>query len=133
MSKNQTEPAVPENLPLNIAKRHHEVVNFLALLGHGEFLDCLAEERLALEKAINEVGKAGEITVKIKVAPNGDTRRVISFDVKSKRPVLAASSTYVFSTASGQYVESNPDQRELPLKNVTSIEEGARTLRAVGE
>lgn len=120
-------------LPLQLAARHHEIVNNLALIGHGELLDVLADERLDLEKAISDVGKAGELTIKIKIAPNGTNQRVITFDVKSKRPVAAGRSTFVFATQSGQYVENNPDQKELPLRNVTSIEEGKQNLRAVGE
>lgn len=121
-------------LPLQLAHRHHEVVNFLALLGHGEFFDQLTDKRLELENAISETGKAGDITIKIKVAPNGQGKRVLTFEpVKIKKPVVPAGSTYVFASQSGQYLENDPEQRELPLKNVTSIDEGARQLRAVGE
>lgn len=118
------EAAAEGVLPLKVSPAHHEIVNYLALLGYGEFLGTLADARLDLEKAISEAGKAGEITIKIKTVPDGHHKRVITFDVKIKKPVMAARNTYVFATEQGQYVENDPEQRQLPL-NVTDIRQPA--------
>lgn len=133
MKKPESTSTTAPTLPLKISARHHEIVNFLGLLGHGEFLDALADDRLKCEKAVLEVGKAAELTIKIKLMPNGHNKRILRYDIKPKIPTVPSMDTYAFATEQGQYVESDPDQRELPLKNVTSIEEAAKIFRAVGE
>jgi hypothetical protein len=131
-----TPPPTPSNetddksiLPLELAHRHHEIVNNLSLLGHGEFLDTLSEARLELETAISETGKGGELNIKIKVMPDGHNKRVIGFEIKMKKPAVATRNTYVFTTQQGQYVENDPEQRQLDLKVVPM---GKPQPRAVG-
>lgn len=51
-----------------------------------------------------------------------------------KLPKVPASNTYVFATQTGQYVENDPDQRQLPLSeagNVRKFEEPKK--KASGE
>jgi hypothetical protein len=117
-----------EGLPLDLATRHHEIVNLFNIMNGGEFLDQVAEARVEVEKALSQVGKAAEITIKIKIAPNGSNKRVITADIKTKLPAIPADATYVFSSQSGQYVTKDPDQSELPLRTVPFDRQAARVV-----
>lgn len=103
-----------------------EIIQTLALIGNGDFLPELQDAFRDGEKAMAEVNKAYEITVKIKVAPNGARKRVITHDVKTKLPKAVAQSTYLFATDNGQLVQKDPDQRELNLKTVQVTKEEFR-------
>lgn len=122
MKSTATDTEAPPTLPLKLASRHYEIVNLLALLGHGEALDCLQEDIRDAEKAVSEVGKAAEVSLKIKIAPNGNGKRILTYETKVKKPVLPSSSTYAFVTPQGQFVENDPEQGELALK-VVSIQQ----------
>lgn len=97
------------------ASRHNEVIAFLNLCGHGEMLDAIADDTRAVEKAVSETGKAGTLTIKIKIAPNGANKRIITYDVSKKVATIPTMQTYAFATQQGQYVENDPDQRQLDL------------------
>lgn len=105
-----------------------EVIDFLKKIGHGEMLECIAEDLRQMEQAINGTGKAAELTIKIKIEPNGGAKRVVTFEDKVKLPRTPASNTYLFATAAGQYVENDPDERQLPLENVTAIDDSKRKI-----
>lgn len=120
--------ASTDALTLDLATRHHEIVNLMNIMNGGEFLDQVAEARTEVENALSQAGKAAEITIKIKIAPNGSNKRVITADIKTKLPVIPADATYVFSSQSGQYVTKDPDQSELPLRTVPFERGAARVV-----
>lgn len=46
-----------------------EIIKLLSLIGHGEFLGVLGDNLDEMEKAISDTGKAAEMTIKLKIAP----------------------------------------------------------------
>ena len=110
----------------------NETIAFLQLLGHGEFLGCLHDAILDVERGITNsaTGKPGEISVKIKIAPTKGRKRLLTFDVKAKPPFIPTTGTYAFATDQGQFVEDDPDQAKLPLNTVPMEDKKLRTVGA---
>lgn len=82
---------------------------------HGELSDALAE----LVTAVQEHGKAGSLTLTIKVTPNKDGSTVTVFDkTKLALPEGERGAAIYFIDGNGNLTRRNPWQQELPLKEV---------------
>lgn len=103
-------------------RSHQELLDALALIGQGDMLDEINDAMNNGEDALGQTGKGYEITIKLKVEPNGPKKRVVSAAVTTKLPKSKPASTYLFMTEQGQLVANDPEQRELDLKqpNVTA-------------
>lgn len=71
--------------------------------------------------AVTRHRKVGEITVTIKVSPNGDNAVSVVAAVKSKVPESARGVTVFFADGGGTLLRRNPNQPELPLREVTEV------------
>ncbi len=101
----------------HMTKREEAQTN-LGLIGHGELLDEVQGAFLDGEKALAETGKAYELTIKIKVALASGRKRVVTHEVKTKLPKAGGTATYIFVNDAGQLMETDPDQKLLPLQVV---------------
>ena len=88
-------------------------------------------------KAVRETGKAGEITLKIKVRKldnrNEDAVRLTPH-VSTKIPQLPPYDTIMFSTGDGDLLRDDPNQRKLPLEEVGAPARGpVHSVAAAGQ
>lgn len=86
---------------------------------HGELSDGLAE----LVTAVRDLGKAGSLVLTVKVTPNKDGATVTVTDkVKVSMPEAERGAAIFFVDEGGNLSRRNPNQQELPLKEVRAQE-----------
>lgn len=96
--------------------------NFADVLGNlegGLAFEKINDQLAELVLAVTQHRKPGEITVSLKVAPNGDTAVSIVAAVKAKIPEGAHGVTVFFADDGGNLLRRDPRQAELPLREVT--------------
>jgi hypothetical protein len=94
-----------------------------------EFAAALA----ALNAAVRDLGKGGEVTLSISVTPasKGDTDVVIvRSKVKAKLPEGARRQTVFYLDENNQLVRNDPKQQTLPLR-IVDIEQQPKDLKEV--
>lgn len=87
-------------------------------LRKGQALDEVSEKMDELVRAVRETGKAGSLTLNIKVKPAGKgdgTTVLVEDDVKSKPPQHSREAIF-FSTQKGRLTRDNPNQRTLKFE-----------------
>jgi hypothetical protein len=102
-------------------------------LNGGATVARLSAELHDLVEAVTATGKAGTLTLTLKVAPvakrNTDALNVTAA-VAAKRPQEDAPTT-VFFVDGGSLVRNNPAQPQLPLREVPAPDADARPIREV--
>lgn len=86
---------------------------------HAELSDALAE----IGRAVGEHDKASELTLKIRVAPNGANTVIVTDDLKVKTPEAARPASLFFTDSRGNLSRRDPRQPELPLRQVPPIDD----------
>lgn len=87
----------------------------------GETLDEISEEFNKLVSAVENTGKQGELTFKVKLKPSSSGAIEVIDDITSKIPKLARGTSLFFATPEGNLVRNNPRQDDLPgLKEVAA-------------
>ena len=87
-------------------------------LGGGATYDELTARLAEVVEAVTTTRKIGEISIKLKVKPNGDSGVIVADEIKSKVPEPARGDTVFFVTAGGSLVRQDPRQQDLPLRRV---------------
>lgn len=64
--------------------------------------------------------KPGEITLKLKITPNGETTVLVHDEIKVKAPEPPRANTLFFMTSDGGLVRDDPNQPDLPLREVAT-------------
>ncbi len=91
-------------------------------LSSGEDYEDLTTKLGEVVTGVIETGKVGEITLKLKVKPNGEGSVLASADIKAKVPEKSRRETIFFATSSGSLVRNDPRQADLPLRDVSAAE-----------
>lgn len=86
---------------------------------NGELHHELSEKLADLATACIDTGKVGELTLSIKLRPNGDITLMAEDNVKVKTPEHERATTLFFSDEDGNLQRTDPRHQELPLKEVT--------------
>lgn len=104
---------------------------FLNALDYGAIADEATHELNELVHACTETGKAGEITLVIKIKPVGANGQVeLASDVRTKKPKAARGKSLMFATPDNNLQREDPRQRS--LDGVKTVDEEKRPVRAVG-
>lgn len=92
----------------------------LHLQRNGAFHADLSTALNRLVRAVQETGKGGDLTVKLKVKPAGKhaTMVLVHDDVKLKEPEADKGDGIYFTDERGNLRRSDPNQPELPLREV---------------
>ena len=106
----------------------------LSYLSRGSVDSELTEELAQLVKAVRETGRAGEITLKIKVqmhsAKDEDTV-VITPSVNNKLPKHDMAKAIMYSTYDGDLLRNDPNQTEMNLREIKAAD--TVTLKTVAK
>lgn len=102
----------------------------LTALRFGSAQDELSEKLNECVQACQNTGKAAEITLKIKIKPEGDGQYFLEDDIKTKIPSLPKQKTLMFGTPEGNLQRNDPRQAEMDLKVVA--EKQPEAFKAVG-
>lgn len=103
--------------------------NFADVLGSvegGVAFNQINEALQDLVVAVQNTHKAGEITVTLKITPNGEHAVSVAASFKTKEPAPAKAVTIFYADGGGNLLRRDPRQPELPLRDVTEPE---RTLK----
>lgn len=103
----QSEPAPINNMFVNTLQEFRE----------GESIAELSEALQALVCAVQDTGKKGELTYKIKITPHGDAVVLVD-EIKVKAPEMDRESAIFFAGGDGVLQRDNPAQRKLDFKEV---------------
>lgn len=99
------------------------ITDVLRDLRFGEALDEASDAFNALVQAVESTGKAGELTITLKLKPSTAGAIEVTDDIKAKVPKLAKGSSLFFATPEGNLVKNDPRQMSLAgLKEVTTPE-----------
>jgi len=101
--------------------------NFADVLGSvegGIAFNQVNDQLQELVLAVTQHRKPGEITVTLKVNPNGETAVSVTAAIKAKIPEAAKGVTIFFADGGGNLLRRNPNQPELPLRDVTEATTG---------
>ena len=90
----------------------------LAQLSSGQVVDDLNESVAEVTKAVEESGKAGSLTLKIAIAPNGESMVTFEATVTTKTPKASLGKTLFYTDAEGGVHRRDPRQCEMPLRSV---------------
>ena len=120
MKKDSTIPQneAPSNAFANLLNTHRK-----GIAGH--------ESSTMLERAISaaiDTGAKSEVTIKVTIIPGMDNQVNITIQPTAKLPQQKLAGAIFWVDEDGKLVTSNPEQKELPIREVISV--GAR---AVGE
>lgn len=85
---------------------------------NGETYDELTIQLGELVTAVMQTGKAGSMSLSLKISANGTGSVTITDEVKVKIPEAARPKTMFFATESGSLMRNNPRQHELSLREV---------------
>ncbi len=98
------------------------VLDFLREYRNGRAIDLISERLAEVTRAVDETGKAGEVTIVIKVKPDkgGGSGKTSSIVVKSKRPEYDIPEAVFFSDTEGNLHRTDPAQMDMPLAVVRS-------------
>lgn len=106
---------------------------FLETVRHlrgGRTQEELSQKLAQLGQDCRATGKQGTLTLTIKVKPDkGDTGQYFfEDDVKTVEPKFDRGQTIFFGTPEGNFQRTDPNQSELPLRDVNAKEEAPRKV-----
>lgn len=84
----------------------------------GVFYDDLTAQLAEVVQAVSATGKTGELTLKLKVKPNGSNSVSIIEQVTAKVPEPPRGATIFFVTEAGDLLRDDPRQAKLPLRDM---------------
>lgn len=93
----------------------------VAYLGKGSLDSELTEALADVVRAVRETGKAGTLTLRLKVSKlNARDENAVKLtpEVSTKRPKLAPYESVMFSTYDGDLLRNDPNQQQLDLREV---------------
>lgn len=91
-------------------------------LGGGTTYDDLTAKLAEVVTAVTETRRVGELSVTIKVKPNGEGSVIIADTIKVKVPEAPHGDSVFFVTSGGSLVRQDPRQQDLPLRRVDAAD-----------
>lgn len=87
-------------------------------LAGGQAAEELTDKLTEVVQGVMDAGKVGDLTLKVKVKPNGERAVLTTYEIKANTPEPAKRETVFFCTSGGDLLRDNPDQSKLPLREV---------------
>lgn len=113
-----------------MARRQDLFLETVRQLRAGRTQDELSEKLNQLVQDCRATGKQGSLTLTIKIKPDkGDTGQYfLEDDVKDVGPKFDRGQTMFWGTPEGNLQRTDPNQSELPLRDVSAKEETPRQV-----
>lgn len=91
------------------------ITDVLREIRKGRAVDQASRELAEVVRAVDETGKPGEVTIKLKVKPEkgGGSQKTIVAEVKSKKPTGDIPEAVFFSDPDGDLHRTDPAQTEM--------------------
>lgn len=110
-----------------------QIADVLRQLAGGSAYDEANAMLAEIVDAVKDTRKVGELTIKLKISPNGDGSVKIHEDVKAKVPALSRGDTIFFVTEGGLLSRNDPRQPELPMRVVTTQRQEPKAVETQAE
>ena len=94
-------------------------------LGAGSTYDDLTAQLAEVVEAVMQTRKLGELSIKLKIKPNGEGSVIIADEIKARVPEPPRGESVFFVTTGGALVRQDPRQQDLPLRRVDAAVPGA--------
>lgn len=104
------------------------ILDVLTTLSNGHAHDLADEALREITQAVLDTGKAGTLTIKIEVKLNGERTVSLSPTISTKTPQHSMGQTIFFAQDNGDLSRSDPQQRDLPLREVEPVRKEVREL-----
>ncbi len=114
--------AIPEDIPKRCITG--EAIQGLCRIDSGNLVDELGAALLEVLSAVRTLGRKGKLKLALEIAPGGQNRVAIAFDVTASPPREKRHPFPIFCTTHGQLVSRDPDQMEMDLKTAPPREAG---------
>lgn len=101
----------------------------LLALRHGELLDELSDAINELTTACAETGKAGTLSMTIKLKPGNAGQIEVIDEVKLKLPAPTKGSTLMFATPEGNLVRNDP--RQMSIEGLRQVDTSTGEIKQV--
>lgn len=91
------------------------ITDILREYRNGRAADLASRKLAELVQAVDETGKAGSLTITIKIKPEngGGSQKTLACEVKAKMPEAQLAEAIFFSDDEGSLHRSDPQQREM--------------------
>lgn len=108
------------------------IIDTLRRIGKGVFLDRISEELARVVREVENTGKPGILNISLRVSQaNRGGALVVEGKSEVKLAKPAAEDALMWSTPEGNLLDRDPNQGELPLREVAS-DAGAPLKNAAG-
>ncbi len=97
---------------------------FITQMRFGSLHDELTDQLQELTRACTETGKAGEMTLTIKLVPGKSGQIEITDSVKVKTPEFSKGTTLMFATPDGRLQREDPRQITMELRTIDTEPKG---------
>lgn len=94
------------------------IADVLRDLAAGQTYEAINTRLAEVVDAVMETGKVGELTIRLKFKPNGESSIIVTDEIKSKAPERTRGETLFFTTTGGGLMRQDPRQPDLPLRVV---------------
>jgi len=91
----------------------------MAEIAGGRAHDELTDKLMQLAAEVQELESPGTLTLTLKLKPNGESQFEIHHDIKVKPPEPRRPKTIMFLDGHGSLTRRDPNQPDLPLRDVT--------------
>ena len=107
-----------------------QLIEVLSVVGGGELASRAADLLTEAGMAVAETGKAGYVSIKINIRPNGQGSVLMDGDATAKIPKRKIIDSLFFVTTGGQFLRNDPAQEQLPLRDPTTLGDNIHSMKA---
>lgn len=114
-----------------LAPHEQYVVDLIAQLERSTMLEQMSDALTEVVQRVQSLQKAGAVTLKIDVKPEGADHLFIAGTLTSKLPVKSATQTAFFVTRDGQLTVDDPMQNQTDLHDIAEFKRDRGDVREV--
>lgn len=91
------------------------ITDVLRDIRKGRVVDAASDELAEVVQAVLDTAKPGELTLKLKITPQGkgDNAVIVSAEIKSKRPQAKLPDALFFASLDGDLLREDPTQQRM--------------------
>lgn len=99
-----------------------QFADVLGDLAGGQTYEEINARLAEVTQAVIDTRKAGELSIRLRIKPNGESSVIVTDEVRAKVPEPLRGETLFFTTADGSLRRDDPRQAKLPLRRVPDPE-----------
>lgn len=105
------------------------LAELLQSLASGRTMQSAADAMREIVAAVQETGKTGELTIKLKFSKNSENSVTVKDDIKVKVPEMARGASVFYVTADGRMQRNDPEQPVMGVVRDADALNAAKTVK----